>query len=242
MTEPGYYDFLEFNSPLSSARADSIARSLVRRAPETVVDLGCGWGELLLSIVAAGPGSRGIGVDSDERLIARASNNARVRGLSDRVEFRVGDLVDASDPADVVVCIGADHAFGSQAEALRQLRPRVGPGGRLLFGSGFWERPPTEEQAATIGMTPASLTGLEGLVEMSVASGFRPLGIQTANRDEWDAFESGFLADWEEWLVDNADDPEADAIRTSSNAHRDGWLRGYRDVLGFAYLTLAQAG
>ena len=63
--------------------------------------------------------------------------------------------------------------------------------------------------------------------------------IQTANEDEWNAFESGYLADWEEWLAGNADDPDAPARRADADHHRTGWLRGYRGVLGFAYLTLA---
>ena len=33
-------------------------------------------------------------------------------------------------------------------------------------------------------------------------------------------------------------DPSADELRAQADAHRQGWLHGYRGVLGFAYLTL----
>jgi hypothetical protein len=107
-----------------------------------------------------------------------------------------------------------------------------------VFGTGFWEQPANDEQAAAVGMTPASIGGLADLVDLAIASGFRPLRIETANRDEWQEFESGFLADPEEWLVDNLDHPQAETIRARSDEHRNEWLRGYGEVLGSAYLTL----
>ncbi|MGC9668666.1 hypothetical protein ACNTMW_19175 [Planosporangium sp. 12N6] len=42
----------------------------------------------------------------------------------------------------------------------------------------------------------------------------------------------------EEWLLSHADHPEADAVRAKLDKHRSIWLRGRRDVMGFAYLTL----
>lgn len=236
----GYYDFLDFNAPLSGWRADAIARALAANRPRTVLDVGCGWAELLLRTVAGAPGSTGRGVDTDERALARGGNNAAGRGLADRVSFVEAGAASVRDPADVVICIGADHAFGDQRSALRQLSALTVPGGRLLFGTGYWQRPPTTDQAASVGLAPESLTDLAGLVELAMAEGFRPLHTQTANRDEWEQFESGFLADWEEWLLGNADHPEAGDVRARSDKHRTEWLHGWRHVLGFAYLTLGR--
>jgi SAM-dependent methyltransferase len=199
-----------------------------------VLDIGCGWAELLLRIVAAAPGAHGLGVDSDERLIERGRANAAARGLSDRVELRASDGAEPLDAADAVTCIGADHVFGTQAEALAALRPVVRPGGVLLFGTGYWQRPPTTAEAAGLGATPDELPDFATLVDSCVAAGFRPLDLQTANEDEWNAFESGYLADQEEYLMTHA----SDDVRRRADEHRTGWLRGYRGVLGFAYLTL----
>jgi hypothetical protein len=41
-------------------------------------------------------------------------------------------------------------------------------------------------------------------------------------------------------LLANPDDPEAERVRAKADEHRKRWLRGYRRVLGFAYLTLAR--
>jgi SAM-dependent methyltransferase len=231
----GYYDHLDFNSPLSGARADSIAAALARRRPATVVDLGCGWAELLLRVLAAAPDARGIGIDSDDRLIARGRDNALARGLADRMELRAHDAATPVDPADALICVGADHAFGTQDDALAALHKLVRPGGVLLLGTGYWQHPPTAEEAAGLDATPDDLPDLATLVDKGIAAGFRPLDIQTANEDEWNAFESGYLADLEERVMV---EPSAEKACAEADAHRDGWLRGYRGVLGFAYLTL----
>ena len=231
---PSYYGFLEFNAPLSDQRANALAAGIARRRPQSVLDIGCGWAELLLRIVAAAPEALGVGVDSDERLIERGRANAATRGLSDRVELHASDGTEPLDPADAVTCIGSDHVFGTQAEALAALRLIVRPGGVLLFGTGYWQRPPTTAEAAGLGATPDELPDFATLVETCVAAGFRPLDLQTANEDEWNAFESGYLADEEEYLMTHT----SDGGRRRADEHRTGWLRGYRGVLGFAYLTL----
>ncbi len=243
MTEPprpGYYAFLDFNAPLSGARADSMARALAANQPARVVDVGCGWGELLLRTLAEAPSATGLGIDVDAEVIERARRNAVNRGLAGRVSFADDTAPTAAEPADVVLCIGADHAYGGQREALVALCDIVRPGGSLLLGTGFWERPPTAAEAASVGMEPTSLPDLAGLVDLAIDAGFRPLQIQTANRDEWEEFESGYLADWEAWLVRYGDQAGAGEIRDAADKHRNEWLRGWRNVLGFAYLTLAR--
>jgi len=234
----GFYQHLDFNAPLSSARADSLAAALAAGDPRSIIDAGCGWGELLIRAVAASNIATGLGVDGDLVALDRGRANASRARLSERVAFVEGDIADLSESADVVICIGADHAFGDQDDALTALYGRVKNGGLLLFGTGFWERDPTNEQAAILDMTPESLCHLDGLVEKAIAAGFRPLSIQVANSDEWYEFESGFLADRETWLVSHADDPSADEVRRKSDLHRKAWLSGYRGVLGFAYLIL----
>lgn len=238
--EPGYYDRLDFNAPLSDARADSIARALAARGPSTVLDVGCGWGELLLRTVVATDSATGLGVDTNGRTLDRGRANATARGLAGRVTFEEGDGAARRDGADVVICIGADHAFGSQSDALAALHGLARPGGIALFGSGFWQRPPSEHEAESLGMQVDSLTDLAGLIEIAIAHGFRPLNIQSANNDEWEQFESGYLSDWEEWLFANSDHPDADGLRAKADTHRTEWLRGYGRVFGFAYLTLGR--
>ena len=225
---PGYYAYLTYNVPLSTMRAHRLVAALAAADPRTVLDAGCGWGELLLQVLACVPAASGVGVDTDPRALARGRANADSLGLTDRVRFVEAAAAEATqEPADVVICLGSSQAFGSSADALHALYPLLRPGGRLLFGDAIWERPPTAElieQLAGLG----TVTDLAGVVDIAIDAGFRPLSIGSASRAEWEEFESGYLADWEEWLLGNTKHPDAGHIRAAADAHRDQWLRGYR--------------
>ena len=235
-----YYEFLDFNAPLSGARADSIATTLARADPRSVLDIGCGWAELLLRILSASDGTEGVGFDTDGVVLERARRNACARGLDDRVRFVEGAAPSEAAPVDLVLCVGSHHVYGDQTQALQVLHRLTKPGGRVLFGATFWEAAPTRKQTSDPGIESDALTDLEGLVDLATNAGFRPLWTQTASRDEWESFESGYLADWEEWLHLHGDHPAATEIRQKADSHRKGWLGGYRNVLGFAYLTLGR--
>jgi len=235
---PGRYRHLTFNAPLSEGRADAIAARLAATKPGDVLDVGCGWGELLLRVVERAPGARGTGIDIDEALLRRGSQAAGRRGLSDRVTFSSVEGKRFEGQADVVICVGATHAFGTAAEALEALRRLVRPGGRLLFGDGLWDSLAPVAKPELVWEDMPELPTLAALVDLAVGAGYRPLHLETSSRDELDAFESGFLADSEEWLLTHPDHPRAAEIRSRADEHRRRWLYGYREAFGFAYLTL----
>jgi cyclopropane fatty-acyl-phospholipid synthase-like methyltransferase len=238
---------LAFHGPLSEARAARLVDRLTRATPGTVLDIGCGWGELMLRILAAVPSATGLGIDTHEPDLTRGRENAKTRGLSGRVTFvNESGIRMSRGPADLVLCLGASHAL-SGAEppkhtegALRALRRLVTPGGRVLLGESFWQRPPTAAELAAMwpGTTAGELPDLAGLVDLAVDAGFRAAWTETASLDEWEEFESGYQADEEEWLAAHRDHPLAAETRQRVDEHRSYWLRGYRGVLGLAYLTL----
>lgn len=231
---PGFYEHLTFNAPLSNARADALARRLAAAGPSSTVDVGCGWGELLLRVAEHAPGVQALGVDTEERHLERGRARARELGVDARVTFENRPGEEVRDAADLVICIGSSHAFGdTPAEALAALKPLVRTGGRLVLGEGTWEvRGPVEPERVWDDVV--SLPSVAGLVDLAVEAGFRPLWVETANEDELFAFESGYLADLEEWLLQHDDD----AVRARADEHRSRWLHGYRNAFGFAYLTL----
>jgi cyclopropane fatty-acyl-phospholipid synthase-like methyltransferase len=248
---PAHMSQLAFHGPLSQARAAQLTERLTRNNPGTVLDIGCGWGELMLRILAAAPHATGVGIDIDEDDLARGRDAARARGLDGRVTFaRESGIGTARGPADLVLCVGASQALsdvqppGHIAAALAVLRRLVTPGGRVLFGEGFWQRPPSPADLAAMwpGMTAGELPDLARFADLAVAAGFRPAWIETASEQEWEEFESGYQADEEEWLAAHPDHPEAAEIRQRVDEHRSYWLRGYRGLLGLAYLTLIPVG
>jgi SAM-dependent methyltransferase len=238
---------LTFHGPLSEARASRLVARLTRNGPRTVLDIGCGWGELMLRILEAAPDATGLGLDMDQGDLDRGRDNARARGLADRVTFvRESGVGTRRGPADLVLCLGASQALtevkppGHTAVALAELKRLVNPGGRVLLGEGFWHRTPTEGELA--GMWPGTTAGefgdLASLADLAVAAGFRPAWIETATVEEWEDFESGYQCDEEEWLAVHPGHPRAAEIRERVDQHRSYWLRGYYGLLGEVYLTL----
>lgn len=237
---------LTFHGPLCETRAAAMVRRLAGLRPATVLDIGCGWGELMLRVLDAVPDARGTGVDLRAEDLARGRLNAEARGLAGRVEFvEESALGTGRGPADLVLCLGASQALSTAGppahttEALRELRRLVADGGRVVLGEGFWERTPTPAELS--GMWPGAAAGdhhgLARLVDLAVAAGFRPEWIETASPAEWEEFESAYQADTEVWLAGHPDHPLAAGTRERLDGHRAQWMN-YRGVLGLAYLTL----
>lgn len=250
-TAPPRLTRLVFHGPLSEDRAARMIRRLTdgldQAAAPTVLDIGCGWGEFMLRLLEATPGATGVGIDVTEEDLARGRADAEARGLAERVRFvRESALDTPRGPADIVVCLSASHALSDApapehtAAALHTLRRLVKPGGRVLLGESFWQRPPTAGELSEMWpeASAAEFHDLCALVDLAIAAGFRPAWIESAHGDEWDHFESAYQSDLEEWLAAHPDHPLAKETRERVDRHRRMWLRGYRNVLGLAYLTL----
>lgn len=231
---------LAYNSPLSAQRAAHLVEHLGRSAPAEVLDVGCGWAQLLLDLLDAVPGARGVGIDEHGPDIERGWAVARRRDLASRVRLEARAADDMLSPADLVLSIGAFQAFGDVPTALARLRELVRPGGRLLLGCEYWEHEPSDAELAALweGTTREEALLLPDLVEAAIAAGFRPLRTETVTRQEWEEYESGHMAPQEEWLAAHPGHPEAAAVQAQLDEQRTIWLRGHRDLLGFAYLTL----
>jgi cyclopropane fatty-acyl-phospholipid synthase-like methyltransferase len=247
---------MRWNTPLSLEHAGLLMDRLDLRPGLRIADLGCGWGELLLQVVAralasgdggavgdgggaagtAGGGTSGVGVDTDVPLLERGRQLARERGLDRHVRFTEGDAAAWPETADRVLCLGASHAFGGTERALTSLAAKVPAGGRLLYGDGCWENPPT---AAATEIFGDEVLPLPGLLEACRAADWRVIHLSTAGQREWDDFESTFRAGRQQWLVGHGGDPRAAGIRDWLDTREHQYVEMYRQILGFAYLVLA---
>ena len=220
---------LTFNAPLSEERANALVAALPISPGHHVLDLGCGWGELLLRILAAHPATTGTGVDTVKEALDRGVRAAAQRGLHGRVEFVEADAARFVDNADVVVCVAASHAWGGVGATLRWLRECVAPGGRVLYGDGFWAASPTSAALEAIGEMPR----LDDIRAAARAAGFRIERDDVSTLAEWDAFETSWRAGLEASGV-----PEAVAF---AQRRRREYEDGYRGTIGFSWLVLAPA-
>lgn len=230
------YERMIWNTPLSEDHA-SFLLDFMGPAPERdILDLGCGWGELLLRALGRAPQAPGVGVDNAAWAIERGRRAAKDRGLSERVTFTVGDAAAWEMVADRLLCVGASHAWGGSVKALQTLRPLVPPGGRLIFGDGCWERPPSDEAARLFG---DDVLGFATLVDHALNAGWRVLHVTTADQQEWDLFETTFRAGREAWLRTYPSDHRCPEVRAKLDDLVREYVSVYRTVLSFAYLVLA---
>ena len=243
--EQARYARMRWNVPLSAEHARLLIDRLDLRAGQQITDLGCGWGELLLQAVArardAGTGDggpvTGTGVDTDAAALSRGRALAEQRQLDHQVTFTRADVGGWRGVADRTLCVGAAHAFGGAGPALTALTRVTPPGGRLLFGDGYWASPPPAAATAIFGETVPSLPEL---LEASRAAGWRSIHLSVADQREWDDFESTFRAGRQEWLLAHTDDPRAEQVRDWLDDREREYAGVYRGVLGFAYLVLAR--
>ncbi|MEP6464280.1 MAG: cyclopropane-fatty-acyl-phospholipid synthase family protein [Frankiaceae bacterium] len=117
-----------------AAKCDLVARKLGLRPGMRLLDVGCGWGSLLMH-AAREYGVSGVGVTVSQAQAELARKRIADAGLAHRIEIRLQDYRDVADgPYDAISSIGmAEHVgalrFGEYAARLYSL---LRPGGRLL--------------------------------------------------------------------------------------------------------------
>jgi len=104
--------------------------------PDTgvVMDLGGGHGELLLEVLRARPGLRGVLFDLDHA-VAGAQAHLREAGIGERVSVRSGDFFEAlPGPVDVVMLKSVLHDWNDEdsVRILKRARDALAPDGTLL--------------------------------------------------------------------------------------------------------------
>jgi SAM-dependent methyltransferase len=228
---------MRWNAPLSEAHAAVLLDAFELESGGRVLDLGCGWGELLCRAVEHEPTLVGVGVDTDAAALARGEALAAARGLGERVTFRNAGGEAWTHPADRVICVGAGHIWGGHGRALAALAGLVGPGGRLLYGDGYLEAGSSEFTTKLFG----ELGPLGDVLAAARDADWRVLHLSVSDQLEWDEFESSYRAGPERWLLDNPDAEGAPEARAWLDMRMREYVDGYRGELGFCWLVLGCA-
>jgi cyclopropane-fatty-acyl-phospholipid synthase len=120
---------------LAQARkVDLVARKLELTPGARLLDVGCGWGAMGIH-AARHYGAHVVGITLSEPQATYASEQARLAGVSDLVEFRVQDFRDLRDePFDAISSIGMSEHVGRKSlpNYIQLMFDLVKPGGRFL--------------------------------------------------------------------------------------------------------------
>ena len=117
-----------------TAKYDLICRKLGLRPGMRLLDVGCGWGGMVLHAAQHyGVEAVGITLSREQQDLARA--RVAAAGFDDRIEVRYQDYRDVGDePFDAISSIGMfEHVgVGRSREYFEHLHALLAPGGRLL--------------------------------------------------------------------------------------------------------------
>jgi cyclopropane-fatty-acyl-phospholipid synthase len=126
-------------------KLEHICRKLRLRPEERLLDIGCGWGALVIH-AAERHGVRALGVTLSEQQHALARRRIAEAGLEDRVEVKCLDYRDVrADPFDKIASVGMFEHVGRErlpeyfAHAYGLLKP-----GGLFLNHGIAGRPPRD--------------------------------------------------------------------------------------------------
>ena len=148
----GYWETPESNlEQAQAAKLDLICRKLALRPGQRLLDVGCGWGSMVLH-AAQHYGVHAVGVTISVEQADLARKRVVDAGLADRIEIRVQDYRQIDDgPFDAVSSIGMAEHVGSVAYRTyaQQLYGLLKPGGRLL-NHQIARRPQADESAYAI--------------------------------------------------------------------------------------------
>lgn len=243
MTSPRISSLAHRRRPIAAPLDDGSVDHLLDRAlaggARRVLDLGCGQAAWLRRVLAKNPLVRATGVDSDENTVTQARAGIEAAGLTGQITVELLDAKEFTDPDpyDLVLCVGATHAFGGLLPTLHAARQHLAPGGRVLVGEGFWEGPPNQRMLEG-GFGADEYDNLAATVDRVVADGWAPVHGHISTLAEWDAYEWAWTGSVEEWALEHPDHPDRATLLEAARRHRQLWLHGYRGILGFATLLL----
>jgi cyclopropane fatty-acyl-phospholipid synthase-like methyltransferase len=172
---------------LSASRLLAIGNYLELKPGQSVIDCGCGSGEVLC-LWAKYFGTSGLGVDTDAPAIASAGELAEREGVTDKVQFVCGNMRDyelGDKRFDVAACLGASMCFGGFVGTVQELKNMLSPRGSIVVAESFFS---THD-------VPVELKNYEGdrhteaeLFEIVRAAGCEVGYYSRASRDEWDRY------------------------------------------------------
>ena len=222
-------------NPIAAAKIERMLELVSLVGDASVLDLGCGRGELSLKLVERFQ-ARVTAVDISSPMLDAVRQRAQACGALERLRLLEIDIADFKpDPEcfDLTAMLGGGGIGGGIAGICTALAGWTRRGGYVLIGEGYWVQPPAPEYLAHLEATDDEFRDHRGNVQAGVDAGLIPLHAFVASPDEWDEYEWKYSRSIERYALEQPGDPDVPAMLERIRRWRDGYLRWGRDTLGF---------
>ncbi len=222
-------------NPIAAAKIERMLELVSLVGDASVLDLGCGRGELSLKLVERFQ-ARVTAVDISSPMLDAVRQRAQACGALELLRLLEIDIADFKpDPEcfDLTAMLGGGGIGGGIAGICTALAGWTRRGGYVLIGEGYWVRPPAPEYLAHLEATDDEFRDHRGNVQAGVDAGLIPLHAFVASPDEWDEYEWKYSRSIERYALEQPGDPDVPAMLERIRRWRDGYLRWGRDTLGF---------
>lgn len=114
---------------------DQVKKRVAETAPSTILDVGCGPGDLLLKTAADNGNMKLYGVDPSPHMVEIAERKIRSMGLQDLVKVELGSSrkVPFGEKFDLIISSFSFHHWKEQEGSLGYLLNLLGKSGRLVI-------------------------------------------------------------------------------------------------------------
>jgi cyclopropane-fatty-acyl-phospholipid synthase len=212
------------------SKSDLVCRKLGLRPGMRLLDVGSGWGSLLIH-AATEYGVTGLGVTLSEPQAELAERRIAEAGLGDRLQVKVVDYRDLDEqPFDAIASVGmAEHVgegpFGEYVSCLREL---LKPGGRLLNHQITQREAPDPSQRTFVSsyvFPDGELQPLGSIVRVIEDSGLEVRDVESLREH--------YSATLRAWLRNLESDPDRAQALAGARRHRVWRLYLAISALGF---------
>jgi trans-aconitate 2-methyltransferase len=136
---------------------DDLVALLERRENLSVIDLGCGTGELTLKLAGALSGASVVGIDNSPAMLEKANANVNAN-----VNFELRSIEDLSGEWDLIISNAAIHWVEDHPKLLEKLWERLKPGGQIAVQVPSGVRNKAQLAVMDVAEKEPFLSALEG--------------------------------------------------------------------------------
>lgn len=205
------------------------------------LDLACGKGEMLIRW-AERYGIHGVGVDISTVFLEAAQLRAKELQVWSQVNFVEGDAAEYPQPFhefNIVSCIGATWIGDGLVGTIELMKPALrDERSLLLVGEVYYIETPPPEALVLWGFELDDYTSLDGMLERFDAAGVELVEMVLADENSWDRYEASQWWTANNWLRENPDNPDAQALREWNANNRRVYLQYGRRCLGWGVFAL----